>query len=123
MVRYWFSLILGLLLGLAVSLIYLIAFPFAVRPMIPYTVAEVLLIISLITTIAICRKDLWLGIFIRTTMVAAVIFLLFALIIIGTTIIPAGIIKIILTLIGSMSYGVTLMVFAGLISYLVRIKL
>lgn len=109
--------LLGLLFGATEATLYLTLL-FAVRPMIPYAVALALLIFALATLIVLIRRDLWNGLYIRTIMISAAIFLIFAQIVVGSM--PTGALKIILAIIGSTSFWVMLMTYIGLIFHLVR---
>lgn len=109
--------LLGLIFGATEAILYL-SLQFAIRPMLPYAVALALLIFALTTVIAIIRRDLWNGLYIRTIMIAAAVFLIFGQIIVGSM--PTGVIKTILAFIGSTSFWVMLMTYIGLVFHIVR---
>ena len=116
-ILYGFFVLLGFIFGTTEAILYLNLL-FAARPIIPYAVALALLIFALTSIIAIVRRDLCNGIYIRTIMIAATVFLIFAQIVVGSM--PTGAIKAILTFIGSTSFWVMLMTYIGLIFHLVR---
>lgn len=109
--------LLGLVFGVTEAILYL-TLQFAIRPMLPYAVALVLLIFALTTIIAIIRRDLWNSLYIKTIIIAATVFLIFAQIVVGTM--PIGLLKTILAIIGSTSFWVTLMTYIGLVFHIVR---
>jgi hypothetical protein len=114
---YGLYVLIGLILGATEAILYL-SFLFSVRPMLPYAVALALLIFALTTIITIMRKDLCNSFFIRTIMIAATIFLIFAQILVGSM--PTGALKVILAIIGSTSFWVMLTTYIGLVFQLVR---
>jgi hypothetical protein len=114
---YGIFVLLGLIFGTTQAILYL-TLMFAVRPMLLYAAILAFLIFALTSIITMIRRDLWNGLYIRTIMISAAIFLIFAIIISG--IIPTGAIKVILAFIGSTSFWVMLMSFIGLIFHLVR---
>jgi len=109
--------LLGFVFGSTEAILYL-TLHFSARLMLPYAVALALLIFALTTIIAILRKDLWNGLYIKTIMIAATIFLIFAQIVIGSM--PIGVLKTILAFIGSTSFWVMIMSYLGLIFHIVR---
>ncbi|MDF2544870.1 MAG: hypothetical protein K0S47_4588 [Herbinix sp.] len=109
--------LLGLLFGATEAILYL-TLQFSVRLMLPYAVALALLIFAVTAIIAIIRRDLWNGLYIRTIMIAAAVFLIFAQILVGSM--PMGVLKVILAFIGSTSFWVMLMTYIGLIFHIVR---
>ncbi|MEA4973015.1 MAG: hypothetical protein VB119_07500 [Candidatus Metalachnospira sp.] len=115
MFKYYFYLILGIIFGIAVSLIYLIGYPFAVRLIIPYAVPVVLLIFALTSMKILFCKCMWIGPYAKTIIITASIFLILAMLIIGTAVIPAGALKVFLTFVGATSFGITLMTYIGFI--------
>lgn len=119
MFKYIFYLILGILFGIAVSLIYLIGFSFAARPMIPYTVSVILLIFALTSIKIIMNKCIWKSPYARTIIIAASVFIVFAILVVGTTVIPAGALRVFLTFVGATSFGITLSTYIGFISNMI----
>lgn len=112
--------LLGLIFGVAEASLYLVLM-FSVRLILPYAVALALLIFALTSIIALFRRELCNlcnGLYIRTILIAATVFLIFGQILVGSM--PTGIIKIILAFIGSTSFWVMLMTYLGLIFRLVR---
>jgi hypothetical protein len=114
---YGLFVLLGLLFGATEAVLYLNLL-FAVRPMLPYAVALALLIFALTSIIAIWRKGLCNVLYVRTIIIAAAVFLIFAQILVGSA--PTGVLKIILAIIGSTSFWVMLMTYIGLVFHIVR---
>lgn len=115
MIKYIFSLVLGVIFGAVVSVVYLMG-SFAARPIIPYAVAVVLLIVALTILLILFRLYLWNGLYSKTIVIAAFIFIVIALFIVGTAVVPAGALKVVLTIIGATSFGVTVMTFIGFVT-------
>lgn len=104
--KYYFDLVIGIILGVLVALYYLIGPSFAARPIIPYAFVIVSLI-SLLTSIkTMFFRCMSKGPYVRTIVIAAAIFIAVALFVVGTAVIPAGAFKIFLTLAGAMSFGI-----------------
>ncbi len=116
-ILYGIFVLLGILFGITEASLYL-TFSFAIRPMLPYAVALVLLIFALTSIITIMRRDLCNGLYVRTIMIAATVFLILAQIIVGTM--PTGVLRAILAFIGSTSFWVTVTTYIGLIFHIAR---
>jgi len=120
MFRYYFYLVLGLIFGVAVSLMYLLGTPFAIRPIIPCAVGAVAVMYALTIFKVIFCKCMCDRPYVKTIVIAASIFLIFAMILMGFAAMPAGALKVFLTFVGATSFGVTLMTHIGFIFRMLR---
>ncbi len=106
--KYYFDLILGIVFGLVVALYCLMGPAFATRLVIPYAFAVVLLI-SLLTSIkTMLYKCMSKGPYVKTIIIAALVFFVFTAFIVGTAVIPMGALKIFLTFAIATSFGIVL---------------
>lgn len=125
---------LGILIGLSEASLWILGFIPTVRFIIPYAVADALLIFALTPILALwaskrssdtkydendCHKSIiCLSGYVKTIMISDTIFLIFVQIFVGTLLPRAT--KIILSFVGSTSFWVMLIAFIVMVFYIIR---
>lgn len=127
------TVITGILFGTAEALLWVFGFVPNVRAILPYAVADALLIFAAVPFLALCagrtlsaRFDGYetgrifrgLGRFAKATMTAGAVFLIFAQVFVGIMLPRAG--KIAMVFAGSISFWVMFLLFLAMIYYIFR---
>ena len=120
-----FALILAIILGITVALLWAFGLITGIRFIVPYAVAATLLILALTTLIAIAKSLNFPGFgceclrrYVIAILIAASIFLIFALIYVGTALIYP--VKIVLAFVGSISFWTMLITFVAAVICLLK---
>lgn len=118
----WPVYLIGLGLGIITALLWLGGYVTGVRFMIPYAAAYAMLVLALTVVIVLVarymRCDNCFHPYTIITVIAATIFMIFALIYVGTALTYT--LKVILAFIGALSFGMLLLTFSALLIRLIN---